>query len=396
MKIKNKLAAICLVSAFAFALSSCKGKNEAEDAKQGSEPETQDAAMTEIDTNTSSRFDNVERVADREDYVGVQDLSIDEYVMLNDYKNMKVKAYKPVADDKAIEEYINSNFLKGYISDRAVENGDVVNIDYEGKEEGVAFEGGTAQGTDLEIGSGSFIAGFEEGLIGVMPGETVTLNLAFPKDYHSAEHAGKAVVFSVKVNGIAYSAEYADLTKEDMARLGLSQGSKEELWAAAKKELEKSAQETFEADKTSAILNQILEESTIKSVPEYLVEEQIQSNEIYMDSMCRMYYNTGLESYLQSSQGITLAEFEADIRPDCEKTVKQYLVLEAVAKAENIEITDDIIRDYAQKDIEGYEGYTVDKYIEEVGYTTYRMFVLQEKVIERLSGMIDVEPVSEQ
>ena len=392
---KNKLMLICVVGAAAFALSACQGKNAANEGQQGVEDETQSVIQTETDKNTS--LDNVERVADREDYTGYQDLNIDDYVTLNDYKNMKVTAQMPVTDDKSIEEYINSSILKGNITDRAVKTGDVVNIDYEGKEDGVAFEGGTAQGMELEIGSGSFIPGFEDGLIGAVPGGTVTLNLKFPDNYHSVEHAGKDVVFTVKVNGIAYSVDYADVTKEDMARLGLSYGSKEELWEAAKKELEKQAKETFEANKTDAILNKILDESTIKSVPEYLVEEQIQSNELYMDSMSRMYYNMSLEDYLKSSQMfLSLEDFEADIRPDCEAAVKKYLVLEALARAEKIEITDDIIRGYAEKDIEGHEGYTVDEYIDEVGHTTYRMYVLQEKTAERLKSIIEVEPIAEQ
>ncbi|MBD5470303.1 MAG: hypothetical protein HDR19_04085, partial [Lachnospiraceae bacterium] len=246
------------------------------------------------------------------------------------------------------------------------------------------------------IGSGSFIPGFEEGLIGVMPGETAELNLSFPEDYRSSEHAGKEVVFTVKVNSIAYSVEYADATDEDLKRLGLSYGSKEELWEAAKTELEQNAEDTFEANKTSAILNQCLSESTIKEVPEYLVEEEIQNYEIYMESMCQMYYGMGFEDYLTQSQGITLADFEEDIRSDCEQTVRQYLLVEALARAEGIEITDEMIQEHAAEDIEGYEGYTVDTYLDEVGYTTYRMFVLQEALVERLLEIVSVEPTSAQ
>jgi len=143
-------------------------------------------------------------------------------------------------------------------------------------------------------------------------------------------------------------------------------------------------------------LNQILSESTIKSVPEYLVEEQIQGFEIYMDSMCQMYYGMEFEQYLKDVEQKSFADFEAEIRPDCETTVKQYLISEALARAENIEITDELIREFAEKDIEGYDGYTVESYLDEVGYTTYRMFVLQEKLVERLNEIITVEPTSEQ
>lgn len=403
---KYKLITICLLGVMAFGVSACGNKNTA-DSGQGTQAaaqtdtstETENADQTQTDAETKDSGQSIldeERVSDREDYVGLQDLDIDEYVTLNDYKNMKVTAYKAETKDEDIEQYINSELLKGYITGRKVANGDVVNIDYVGRKDGVAFEGGTANGYDLEIGSGSFIAGFEEGLIGVMPGDTVDLDLTFPENYPEASLAGQPVVFTVTVNGIAESMEYADATDADLAKLGLSYENKEALWEAAKTEVEKNAEEAFESSKTSAILNQILSESTIKSIPEYLVEEQMQGFEIYMESMCQMYYGMNFDQYLQDVEQKSYEDFEAEIRPDCETTVKQYLISEALARAENIEITDEIIREYAQKDIEGYDGYTVDTYLDEVGYTTYRMFVLQEKLVERINEIITVEPTSEQ
>lgn len=395
---------MCLLGVMTLGISACGDKNatdEVQDTQISTEAETsteaQSAAVPEtMAQDTGSSILDAERVSDREDYVGLEDLDIDEYVTLNDYKNMKVTAYKPETTDEDIEQYINSEMLTGYITDRKVENGDVVNIDYEGKKDGVAFDGGTASGYDLEIGSGSFIEGFEEGLIGVMPGETVDLDLAFPEGYREETLAGRPVVFTVTVNGIAESMEYADATDADLARFGLSYETKDALWKAAKAEVEKNAEEVFETSKTSAILNQVLSESTIKSVPEYLVEEQMQGYEIYMESMSQMYYGMNFEQYLEQVEQKTLADFEAEIRPDCETMVKQYLISEALARAEQLEITDELIREYAQQDIEGYDGYTIDSYLEEVGYTTYRMFVLQEKLVERLNEIITVEPTSEQ
>lgn len=401
---KNKLIMMCLLGVMVFGISACGGKNATNEeqgtqaaAETGTSTEAESTAQTEITAeDTGSSILDAERVSDREDYVGLEDLDIDEYVTLNDYKNMKVTAYKPEVTDEDIEQYINSEMLNGYITDRKVENGDVVNIDYVGKKDGVAFDGGTASGSDLEIGSGSFIEGFEEGLIGVMPGETVDLELTFPEGYPEKTLAGQPVVFTVTVNGIAESMEYADATDADLARLGLPYETKDALWEAAKAEVEKNAEETFETSKTSAILNQILSESTIKSVPEYLVEEQIQGFETYMESMSQMYYGMNFEQYLEQTEQKSLEDFEAEIRPDCETTVKQYLISEALARSENLEITDELIREYAQQDIEGYDGYTVDTYLDEVGYTTYRMFVLQEKLVERLNEIITVEPTSEQ
>ncbi len=399
---KNKWIIACLLGVMVFGSTGCQDKTASDNtsgtqtaSEAGAAAETESAGQTQTDKNISSSIADVQRVSEREDYIGLQDLDIDKYVTLNDYKNMKVEVYKPQTQDQDIEQYIDSELLKGYIKDRAVADGDVANIDYEGKKDGVAFEGGTASGFDLEIGSGSFIPGFEEKLIGVMPGETVDLDLTFPEGYREPSLAGQPVVFTVTVNGIAESISYADATDADLARLGLSYESKEALWDAAKAEVEKSAEEAFEASKTSAILNQILSESTIKEIPEYLVEEQMQGFEIYMESMSQMYYGMNFEKYLQDVEQRSLEDFEAEIRPDCETTVKQYLISEALARAEKLDITDELVREYAAEDIAGYDGYTVDSYLEEVGYTTYRMFVLQEKLVERLNGIITVETTSE-
>ena len=105
----------------------------------------------------------IDRVSDREDYVGFQDLDIDKYVTLGDYKKMKVTAARPKVNEEAIENYINTRLLVGTITNRPVKEGDVVDIDYVGKKDGVAFDGGTASGYKLSIGSGGFIPGFEDG-----------------------------------------------------------------------------------------------------------------------------------------------------------------------------------------------------------------------------------------
>ncbi|MCD8039514.1 MAG: trigger factor [Lachnospiraceae bacterium] len=396
---KNKIIIIALTGALAFSASACGNGNTADDGQE----ETRTAAETEDESSitdeeassasdgegTASSILDAERVSEREDYVGLQDLDIDEYVTLNDYKNMKVTLSVEEADDESIESYINSELLTRNVTDRAVENGDVVNIDYVGKLDGEAFDNGSDSGYELTIGSGTFIDGFEEGLIGVMPGETVDLELTFPEDYGAEALAGKDTVFTVTVNGIVEALEYADITDDDVKALGLSYSTRDELWAAAKAAVE---EEAFESGKSSAILNQILTESTIHSIPEYLVEEQIQSYEIYLESVCQMNLGMDFESYLQETQGMTLEEFEDDIYEDCETTVKQYLLMEALARAEGIDVTDELVREYAAQDIAGYDGYTVDTYLEEIGYTTYRMFVLQEQLVERLLEIIEVEP----
>ena len=125
---------------------------------------------------------------------------------LGKYKGIDLSVDKVEVTDEEVDAQVNSilasNPNSQDITDRAVENGDIANIDYEGKKDGVAFDGGTAKGYDLHIGSGSFIPGFEDGVVGMKIGETKDIKLTFPEDYQSTELAGKEVVFTVKVNSI--------------------------------------------------------------------------------------------------------------------------------------------------------------------------------------------------
>ena len=125
---------------------------------------------------------------------------------LGKYKGIDLSIDKVEVTDEEVDAQVNSilasNPNSQDITDRAVENGDIANIDYEGKKDGVAFDGGTAKGYDLHIGSGSFIPGFEDGVVGMKIGETKDIKLTFPEDYQSTELAGKEVVFTVKVNSI--------------------------------------------------------------------------------------------------------------------------------------------------------------------------------------------------
>ena len=127
-------------------------------------------------------------------------------VKLGKYKGIDLSIDKVEVTDEEVDAQVNSilasNPNSQDITDRAVENGDIANIDYEGKKDGVAFDGGTAKGYDLHIGSGSFIPGFEDGVVGMKIGETKDIKLTFPEDYQSTELAGKEVIFTVKVNSI--------------------------------------------------------------------------------------------------------------------------------------------------------------------------------------------------
>lgn len=404
---KKKLALLCMAGIMVFGVTACgEGKTGQEVQETGAASGT-DSSPGEENTgnedaesgntkeeNTGNEDTEVVRVSDRPDYVGLQDLDIDTYVTLADYKNMKVSAVRPSVDDEGITEYINTELLVGNITNRAVQEGDVADIDYVGKKDGVAFEGGTASGYQLEIGSGSFIPGFEEGLVGVMPGETVDLNLTFPENYRgSAELAGQEVVFTVTVNGIKGSADYGTVTPEEMENMGLSYRTKEEVWDAGKAAVEKNSEEVFAANSRNAVVQKVVEESTVQSVPEYLVEEEEQNYNLYMESFLKA-LNMDLESFVTSMYGMTMEQYNAELKEMCSDTIRQYMVMEAVARAEGIEVTDEMISERADEEAAGYGYASGEELVSEVGFTTYRMSILQDRVVERLMEVVTVEAES--
>ena len=387
---KKKMALMCMAGILIFGMSACGEKKSDEDVQETSHT-TQTAEDTQTDTEEQEQTTEAEPVSEREGYVGFQDLNIEEYVTLADYKNLKVTAVRPAVDDESIESYINSRLLVGKITSRAVKEGDVADIDFEGKKDGVAFDGGTASGYKLAIGSGSFIPGLEDGLVGVMPGETVDLNLTFPENYTNAEMAGQDVVFTVTVNSIEGSASYETVTPEEMAEMGLSYKTKEEVWEAGKTEVEKNAEETYKANAKSAVVQKVVEESTIKSVPDYLVEEEAQNYNHYLESLAQAMYNMDLETFVTNAYGVTMEQYNAQMNEMFTDTVRQYLVMEAVSRAEGIEISETMISEKADQEAAEY-GYTSgEELIREVGYATYRMSIVQEQVVERLMELITVE-----
>ncbi len=384
---KKRWMLLALVGAMAFGMSACGRKETPEPGT--SQEEDGDTADASVQGGESVQTDeDTGRVRDREDYVGIDALAIEEYVVLPDYRNMTVYVERPEITDEIIERYINSNHMLA--TQRAVEAGDIVDIDYVGKKDGVAFQGGTASGYRLEIGSGSFIDGFEDGLIGVMPGETVELQLTFPAGYREPSLAGAPVVFTVTVNGIVLSEQYADVTDEQLAQLGMDK-TREELWEAGKADAEEAADAAYETNIQNAIMDELVRNCTFSSVPDYLAEEEQQSYNRYMESMCRNYYNVDLETFVNVYYGITMEDYNSQIAQMCNDTVQGYIALEAVLRAEGLEVTQEEINAKAAEEAEAY-GYTSrEELIEDVGYTTYRMYLVLPLVLERLEELVTVE-----
>lgn len=277
-------------------------------------------------------------------------------VTLGDYKKLGVKAEKTTVTEADVTEIIDrmrEGMAEKKEVDRAAKDGDEVVIDFTGKKDGVAFEGGTAKDYALQLGSNSFIPGFEEGLVGKKAGDSVDLPLSFPESYHVADLAGADVVFETKVHAVKervlpeVNDEFASKTGNDDIKTvkALKDDIKKELGAQKEREATEKRKD--------ALVGKLVEVSTVP-VPEVLVEDQTRS--IEQDMMQNlMYQNITLDQYL-AAQGFDDKEqwLEKEVKPAAEKRVKAGLVLAELSKVLKISATDDEIAEHVNKYKQGY------------------------------------------
>ena len=260
-------------------------------------------------------------------------------VKLGNYKKLKAKRQAVKVEDKEVEEIITrmrENFTEKTEVKRAAKEGDEAVIDFTGKKDGVPFDGGAAKDFALKLGSGQFIPGFEEGVVGHKAGETFDLKLTFPKDYHAKELAGADVVFTVtlhKVNELSLP----EVNDEFAAKCGPFT-SVDELKADIKREI--TAQKEREADEKlkDDLVGELAEVSKV-ALPELLIDDQIRS--IEQDLMQNlMYRGLTLDSYLQTQKFTDKDDWRAkEARPAAEKRVKAGLVLAELSKELGVEVS---------------------------------------------------------
>ena len=269
-------------------------------------------------------------------------------VTLGEYKGIAVKKETTeVTDaqvDAKVEEERNKQATEVDVDDRAVIEGDTVNLDYAGSVDGVPFAGGTAEGQALKIGSHTFIPGFEEQMVGMCIGEEKDLNVTFPEKYHSDELAGKAAVFHVKVNSI--TATELPALDDDFAKDISEFDTLDEYKADIRAKLEEQAAQRDQDAFTNAVVEKVMENATVE-IPEAMIERQI-------DSMMRDF------EYRLMGQGLKLADFmkytgqdmkafRENYRGQAEKSVKAHLVLTAIEKAEAFEASAEAIDEQIAK-----------------------------------------------
>ena len=256
-------------------------------------------------------------------------------VELGDYKKLGVKKEAIKVSKKEVKETIErilKNFAEKKKVEREAKNGDEIIIDFLGKKDGVAFDGGKAEKFPLELGSKSFIPGFEEGLIGKKAGDELSLDLEFPKDYHAKDLAGAKVVFEVKIHEVRENVE-PEINEEFLSKLGDFK-TKEEFEKQIEEDLKTQKQAEADEKFKDELVKKLAEVSKVP-VPEILIEDQKRSIEMDMQQNL-MYSGLSLEDYLER-MGKTREEWlEKDIKEAAEMRVKSGLALAELSKVEKV------------------------------------------------------------
>lgn len=275
-------------------------------------------------------------------------------VTLGDYKGLKVDKVSTRVTQKEVDEEIEKererNARTIEVTDRAVQDKDEVTLDFEGFVDGVAFEGGKGEDYPLTIGSGSFIPGFEEQLIGAEIDKEVEVNVTFPKEYHSEELAGKDATFKCTVHTIK-AKELPEMDDEFASEVSECE-TMDAYRAEVKKNIKERKERTGKEKKENQAVDQAIENAQM-DIPEAMIEFQVRQ---MADDFARRIQQQGLtvEQYFQFT-GMTAEKMMEEMRPQAEKSIKTRLVLEAIVKAENIEVSDERVEEELTKMAEAYQ-----------------------------------------
>ena len=282
-------------------------------------------------------------------------------VKISSYKGMKIKEFTYNVEDSEVEEelsrLLDRNARKVEITDRAAQNGDIANIDFVGTVDGVKFDGGEAEGFDLTLGSGQFIPGFEDQVIGMQIGETKDVNVTFPENYQAENLKGKPAVFSVKLNALQ-GKELPELTDEFIKDATGSE-SVEAYKAKAKERLQTQADKRA----TDATENSILEAiaaNTEVEIPQAMIDREIDSL-VQKFEYQLMYQGLKLQDYLDFLK-TTMADFRKNYEEAAIKNVKSQLIISQIIEEEKIEATEEEVNakvaeqaKSVEKDVEEYK-----------------------------------------
>ncbi len=316
----KKILALILCISIIVAMSACGDKKD--DAAETTEPVTGDSFVYDI-----------------KDYEFYEIDDFSQYIELGEYEGITV-AVTPTDEevDAKIESILKTFAKSEEVKDGAVEDGDTVNIDYTGYIDGEAFEGGSAKGHDLVIGSNSFIDGFEEGLVGAKTGETIELDVTFPENYHNAEYAGADATFEVKVNKITRT-NLPELNDEFAKSYNSSYATVADMKEGVKAELKE--ENLKEENLTSIAWNQVIRNSEVKDIPEEMIKYYYDS--LYASYAYYVYYNYNyatIEQYIASCDDLTLDQLKETFMTQAQGYAGSELVYRAICDDKGYEISD--------------------------------------------------------
>ena len=326
--------------------------------------------------------------------VTIFDYDMSQYVEVGDYTSIYLD-YEPYDLTEEDIDYAYMTFLKdyatavdesNYVTDREVHDGDTISLNYCGKKDDVAFDGGTAEGYILEIGSGTFIPGFEEGLIGVMPGEEVDLNLTFPEEYHSAELAGQSVVFTCTVNGIITIDSIIATANENLDEGMDPIETEEDLREMCRLELVEQVRE-YDRENIQSLLSQNL--STIVTekapFPDELVRAYDDLVTQSINSSAAM-YGVDADTFL-SYYGYTLDSYIAEFsRPQLVNDAALYVIASENGLLQTDEEFETALQEYADS-----FGVTIDDLLTQLSRDEYRVYFLEENTLNFLADLYTVD-----
>lgn len=303
-------------------------------------PEVYPEAIKELNIDPIDRPDlDIEEISKDNGLVMVVNVEVKPEFELGAYKGIEISKVDNTVSEEDVEvrlnEMVNRNARLTSVEDKALENGDTAVIDFEGFENGVAFEGGKGENYNLVIGSNTFIPGFEDQLVGKKAGEEVEVNVTFPETYHAENLAGKPVVFNVKVNDV--KVKEVPALDDEFAKDTTEFETLAELRADVKAKLEEQAKNASDAEMRNALVEKVSANTEVE-VPEAMVQHQIDNMLMELNYQLQ-YQGLNLEQLLQMT-GRGLDELREERRADAERLVKSSLVLEAIAEKENVEAND--------------------------------------------------------
>lgn len=338
---KKKLLVLFLTGCMVLSLAACGKKEEETTEKNETTEAAEEAAETEPDTSA----------------LGTSTLT-----ELGNYKGLSYVPYNTTVTDEEVEEqvqYLVSNSFSKNPQDVVTETS-YVNIDFEGKKDGVAFDGGTASNQELSIENSGYIPGFAESIVGMKVGETKDCPMTFPENYsNSAELAGADVVFTITVNE-CWENVPAELNDEFAVDQGYE--NVDDLYAGVRELYENQKAQTAQSDKEYQLIQGVIDNSTFDLNEDEItlyVNELKQQYETY----AYYYYGYDLETYVTATSGMTMDEFEAECREIALYRIQSPLVLSAIAEAEGLEVSEETYNTRAEEYM-SYYGYTTVEELE--------------------------------